>query len=110
MEKMLSFAESEKNGWKILSAIGKIDTVTASEAEKICLETLKKNNKLAIDFSELNYISSAGLRILLLLAKSAKKEKKSFAIFGAVGRIANVLSASGTDMLITIYNSSDELP
>lgn len=110
LEKTLKFAESTKNGWKILSAIGKIDTVNSTDAEKIFFDVLKVNDKLALDLSALNYISSAGLRILLRLAKDAKKSKKSFAVFGVVGRIANVFSASGTDMLITIYKNSDELP
>ena len=60
--------------------------------------------------SATDYISSAGLRVLLRLSKKAGRAKKTFAIFGATSMIKDVFAASGMDMLVTIYNSKNDLP
>ena len=60
--------------------------------------------------SATDYISSAGLRALLRLSKKAKRAKKLLVVFGATGIIKDVFAASGMDMLITVYNSIDDLP
>lgn len=70
---------------------------------------LNSAEKIALDMSATDYISSAGLRVLLRLSKKAKRAKKSFVIFGATGMIKDVFAASGMDMLITIYNAIDDL-
>lgn len=110
MEKKLEFKQTAHNDWQILSVIGRIDTFTASEAEKVCAEFLKENEKIALDMSELNYISSAGLRVMLRLTKQAKRDKKVVAFFAVPEKIMEVFEVSGVDMLIKIYNSVEELP
>jgi len=60
--------------------------------------------------SATNYISSAGLRVLLRLSKKAKRTKKTFVTFGVTGMVQEVFESSGMDMLITIYNSKKDLP
>lgn len=49
---------------------GRLDTVTAPELEASLKEDLDKVENLVLDFSNLEYISSAGLRILLSAHKS----------------------------------------
>ncbi len=107
MANTVSFQESDHNDWHVITAIGRIDTVTAAESEKYCLGVLSGRQKLAMDMSALNYISSAGLRVLLRLAK---REKKKFALFGVSGMIKEVLESSGIDLLLTIYGAASELP
>lgn len=68
------------------------------------------DEKIAVDMAKTDYISSAGLRVLLRLSKKAKRAKKAFVIFGATGMIKDVFAASGMDMLITVYNSQNDLP
>ena len=106
----IEFQESERGSWHVLTAVGRIDTVTASTAEAALVEQLKAQSKIALDMSKLEYISSAGLRVLLRLAKQAKKSKKALVFFGAGGMIKEVLEASGMDMLLTIYPTADDLP
>ena len=48
---------------------GKVDTVTAPEFEKTVLDNLDGVKKLVLDLNEMSYISSAGLRVLLILQK-----------------------------------------
>ena len=60
----------KKNGSALTVAVGgRLDTVTAPELEGELSPQLDGINNLVLDFSGLDYISSAGLRVLLTLHK-----------------------------------------
>lgn len=62
--------EKKEEGEKcIISIEGKVDTITASTLEDYYTEELKKYNKVIIDIEKVEYMSSAGLRALLIYAK-----------------------------------------
>ncbi len=83
-------------GTIILKIIGRLDTNTAPLLDEE-LKVLTKSAKLTIDFSELDYISSAGLR-LLLVAK--KKFGDGFILKGVKEDVMDVLEMTGfTDIL-----------
>ena len=51
---------------------GRLDTTTAPELEQALKESLDSTQELIMDFSKLDYISSAGLRVLLSAHKSMR--------------------------------------
>lgn len=110
MTSKVSFQTSAHKDWQIFSIIGRVDTVTSAEVDKAGNEFLQANSKVALDMSAMDYISSAGLRVLLRMAKKSKRDKKQFVLFGASGMIKEVLEASGMDMLVTIYETQNDLP
>ncbi|MBR0260321.1 MAG: STAS domain-containing protein [Selenomonadaceae bacterium] len=110
MSSKVEFQTSTHKDWQIFSIIGRVDTVTAAEVDKVGNEFLQSNNNIALDMSAMDYISSAGLRVLLRIAKKSKRDKKKFVLFGASGMIKEVLEASGMDMLVTIYETQEDLP
>ena len=60
-----------QNGDELTIALeGRLDTTTAPELEKELKESLDGVDKLVFDFSKLEYISSAGLRVLLSAHKT----------------------------------------
>ena len=61
----------EKNGSNLTVAVeGRLDTVTAPQLEKELKEELESAQALTLDFGKLEYISSAGLRVLLSAHKT----------------------------------------
>ena len=110
MDNAVSFQKSAYNDWEILSIIGRIDVATSASVEEAGAEVLTSSDKIAVDMSATDYISSAGLRVLLRLSKKAKRAEKLFVLFGATGMIKDVFAASGMDMLVTVYNSKNDLP
>ncbi len=65
------------------------------------------DTKLLINLNQVPYLSSAGLRILLVLAKRFTGPDRAFAISGT-GRLARkVLAASGFDAILKVYDSED---
>ena len=62
--------EKTMDGSKLTMVLeGRLDTTTAPQLEKELEEALDKADALALDFSKLEYISSAGLRVLLSTQK-----------------------------------------
>ena len=63
------------NGTELTVALqGRLDTVTAPELEAALKDALEGVTALVIDFAELEYISSAGLRVLLSAQKIMNKQ------------------------------------
>ena len=62
-------------GTRLTAALeGRLDTTTAPELEKALQEGISGVTELVMDFEKLDYISSAGLRVLLSAQKIMKKQ------------------------------------
>ena len=109
MEKTINFSETIKGGWYVLGIIGRLDTATAPVGEEKIKMVMLNHVKVALDLSSLEYISSAGLRVLLRVAKIANKEKKEIVICSADGIVKEILDDFDIEGFYTVYNSVDEL-
>lgn len=63
---------------------------------------------LVVDFEKVPYLSSAGLRVLLTIAKQFDQPGHSFAICQLPRTVRKVLSASGFDRVVMVYDSESE--
>ena len=62
--------KKEKDGSRLTIIIaGRIDTVTAPDVDEYINNSLEGVKMLILDFKDVNYVSSAGLRVLLSLQK-----------------------------------------
>ena len=64
-----------------LSVDGRIDTITSQELDNEINEELGNFDSLIVDFTDLEYISSTGLRVLIATQKKLKKSDISFCAF-----------------------------
>ncbi len=68
---------TNKNGEALeLTVSGRLDTTTAPELEAAIKENIEGVTALTLDFAELAYVSSAGLRVLLSAQKTMNKQGK----------------------------------
>ena len=79
----------------VVSPKGRIDTNTAPEFEKIVNESFQENASFVLDFKEVDYISSAALRILLLLMKKCKASQSEFKIIHVNEIVSEILEITG---------------
>ena len=70
----MNITENKNGNQLCLSLEGRLDTTTAPELEKVIKSTLDGVTELTIDMSSLDYLSSAGLRILLGAQKTMNKQ------------------------------------
>jgi anti-anti-sigma factor len=89
--------------------VGRIDTVSASEFQNQTIALMADKNKCAIDFSKVNYISSAGLRSILLITKEISKKKGNLVIFAMSESIKEIFVMSGFSSIIKIVNSMEDV-
>ena len=71
---MLNIEKSAKGAELTVVLAGRLDTTTAPALEKELKESLDSVTNLVIDMTDLEYISSAGLRVLLSAQKTMNKQ------------------------------------
>ena len=106
------FLQSEAagpKGWTVWKIAGRVDITTAEAASKTGEEIMQRSEKTVLDMSDIAYISSAGIRVLMRLFDLAAKSGKQFAVAGAAGTVARVLKETGMDALLPMHGSVDEL-
>ena len=87
----------------IFSISGRLDAETAQQAEKEAKTWLESGEKIiAGDLSELAYISSAGLRLMLMLAKGLKTSGGKFCLFGLQEPVMEVFEIAGFSSIIPL--------
>lgn len=87
----------------IVKLKGRLDSSAAAGAEAGFAAVLAgEPPHLAVDFTELDYISSAGLRVLLILAKRVQQMQGKIALFGLRDNVREVFSVSGFDRIFAI--------
>ena len=93
----------------ILAPRHRVDTNTAPEVEKVIWENIGDGDgKMVIDFSQVDYISSAGLRVLLKTAKQMKKGGGKFGLCNLNDQIREVLELSGFMGIIDCHDTVDD--
>ena len=70
----MTITKAQNGSALVLSVEGRLDTVTAPDLEKEIVAVEADVNELTVDFSKLDYISSAGLRVLLSAHKAFVKK------------------------------------
>jgi anti-sigma B factor antagonist len=90
------------DGTKLIAAVeGRLDTNTTPEAEKQLKGSLEHITELVLDFKNLSYISSAGLRLLLTLHKSLSA-KGSLKIINVNEIVQEIFEVTGFSDILNI--------
>lgn len=97
----MTINQTNENGKVTLALSGRLDTVTAPELEAALDTALSDAKELVFDFNELEYISSAGLRVLLK-AQKAMNEKGDMKVTGVNETIMEVFDITGFVDILTI--------
>ena len=79
----------------------KIDTITAPDFENEIMDEMGKFDSLIIDFTDLKYISSAGLRVLIATEKELKPQNIP-SVIKVNDTIKEILVMSGFDKILNI--------
>ncbi|MEE0938982.1 STAS domain-containing protein [Methanobrevibacter sp.] len=91
------------NGKELTIEVGdRIDTVTAPDFENEIMDEMGKFDSLIIDFTDLEYISSAGLRVLIATQKKLKPENIPMVIKNVNDTINEIFKMSGFDKILKI--------
>ncbi|WP_405268200.1 STAS domain-containing protein [Methanobrevibacter sp.] len=81
---------------------GRIDTITSQELENEINDEFGNFNSLIVDFTDLEYISSAGLRVLIATQKKLKADDVPFVIRNVNDAVGEIFRMSGFDKILKI--------
>ncbi len=102
MEQSRQYTKSVNGKELTISLRGRLDVSNASGFERDLLASLEHISKLVLDFSDLFYISSAGLRVLLQALKQMKQQEGSVVIRNPSSEVREVFQMTGLDQILTI--------
>jgi anti-anti-sigma factor len=102
----MTITATQTDGALVLSVSGRLDAITSPEFEKTCQESIKpETRKVVLDFEAMEYISSAGLRAILLVGKTIQAGDGVLEFSGLRGTVKDVLEMAGFFALFPVYDS-----
>jgi len=105
----MEIVQNKKGDVTLLSLKGRFGpTTTPKVEEKITALINEGEKKLALDFTDLDYINSAGLRVILSATKNLKKSGGKFILFGMKDHIKEVFDMTGFTSIMTIAGTEEE--
>ena len=94
----------QKNGSNLtVNLAGELNTLTAPELSALLSKELNGVTNLTLDFKDCDYVSSAGLRVLLATFKQMKASKGSMELSNVGPNFNDVLQNTGLDAVFGIF-------
>jgi anti-anti-sigma factor len=106
----MNIKEAKKDKATILVIEGRIDSASSAELEKRLAALIETGGvkDILLDFGAMDYISSAGLRVLLMAAKKTGKLGGKVVLSGLCANVKEVFDISGFSNIFGIYLSQEE--
>lgn len=99
----------KKNDIMEINISGRLDAVTAVEADKTFSVVIDEGeSNLLINLAELDYISSAGLRVLLVVAKRIQQNRGKVVLCDLNANVKEIFEISGFSSIFNIFDSKEE--
>ena len=98
---MMTITKNTNGNEMTIAVKGRLETTTAPELEAVVKSDLEGITDLTLDFAELDYISSAGLRVLLTAQKLMNKQGK-MKIVGANEIVMEIFDVTGFTDILTV--------
>lgn len=98
---MLNITKEQNGTDLIIKLEGRLDTLTAPQLEEELLASLEGVQRLQLDMNDLQYISSAGLRVLLVAQKRINGHGEMY-LTGVSDMIMDIFEVTGFTNILTI--------
>jgi anti-anti-sigma factor len=105
----MKITQNLENGLAIALVEGRLDASSSIDAQKDLENILDaESSRLLIDLSGLDYISSAGLRVLLVIAKKMQQKGGKIVLAALTPNVKEVFEISGFSSIFKLFDSVDE--
>ena len=92
----------QKDNVVTLEVEGRLETGTAPDLDVALFKILSESKSVVLDFKKLEYVSSAGLRVLLSAQKSANAHNSTLKIINANDVVKEVFNLTGFNTILTV--------
>ncbi len=108
-EQAAKWSERAVGAAVVLSAAGRIDLTNADPFKDALAAAMAKADKaLVIDLSGVDYISSAGLRSLMIVFKAGKADGKAFGVAALQPLLREIFTISRFHLVFPLFETVDE--
>ena len=105
----MKITNNQTDSGTIVSFEGKLDTNTCAEAQAHLDGLLNEGvKKVLVDFGKLDFVSSAGLRVLLATAKQHETSGGELRIFGLNETVGEIFEISGFSVILNVFESEQD--
>ena len=100
---------SRQDDIPIAVADGRVDGANAQEFQNTLTDAINSDDRgLVLDLAQTTYISSAGLRVILLTAKALNRQNAELAVCSLTDSVREVFEISGFDKIIPVRASQPD--
>ena len=105
----MAVTTERQDGTLVLAANGLVDSSNATECQDEINGAIDGNDpSVLLDLGGLSYISSAGLRVILLVAKTLNAQDTKFAVCSPSEPIREIFEISGFSQIIPMHSTQSE--
>ncbi len=97
----MQITKSENGSWMVLTLVGKLDNTGAAELEA-ALSPLLTGGSVALDFTEVEYVTSSGFRTLMVGLKQQSANKGQFVLAGMSAPVRRFFDIAGLGRVFKI--------
>ena len=106
---MLEIKESDKQGKALFRVSGRLDATSVSILDHKLKEKYEEGSRhFVLDFQKLEYLSSAGMRLLLAFTKKLRLEDGSLKLSSLQKEILEIIKMGGFEQILHIYDNEQE--
>lgn len=98
----LTITQSAEPGATVLSLAGWLDTTTAPQLQDVLLPLLQSGQGVALNFADVSYISSAGMRVLLAGQKATQSTGARMVLRDVSPAVLDILKMTGFVRILNI--------
>ncbi|PRX32611.1 stage II sporulation protein AA (anti-sigma F factor antagonist) [Orenia metallireducens] len=93
---------------KVIKLIGDFDGSSANKVEDNIMPYIENHSRLIFDMGECEYVSSAGLRVLLIIAKKLKSVEGFGVLSNLSEEVQDVMEITGFSHILNSYDTVNE--
>lgn len=106
----MELSKSTIKGWQIIEVTGQVDSKTIGDLRDYLDENIKGDLPVALELSEVPFMSSAGLRTILILFRKTQDMNVKLCLVGLNEEIAETMKVTGFYQYFTNYSNIGEIP
>jgi anti-anti-sigma factor len=104
---MMEVTEIRAGGATILRIAGRVDSSVSKVLELRIQDLITRDEHIVVDLAGMSYVSSAGLRSFIILAKHARAREKAIALAAMQDEVCEIFEISGLIELFVIHGTVD---
>ena len=98
----MTIAETYSEDNIILVISGRIEAINSDELQNAILKAFQRNKNVILDMNDVPYISSAGLRALLIGMKTANSKGGKFLLINCSAAVKEIIRVTGLDRMFSV--------